>query len=88
MCIRDRFTNISEEIFSPNDEIKEIQTSNSSLEILSKPVIDTVEVLDDEIIEIPDPKPDLGFDYGLLIGIIIGSAIGISFILIIRQKNT
>ena len=83
-----KFTNISEEIFSPNDEIKEIQTSNSSLEILSKPVIDTVEVLDDEIIEIPDPKPDLGFDYGLLIGIIIGSAIGISFILIIRQKNT
>ena len=83
-----KFTNISEEIFSPNDEIKEIQTSNSSLEILSKPLIDTVEVLDDEIIEIPDPKPDLGFDYGLLIGIIIGSSIGISFILIIRQKNT
>ena len=83
-----KFTNISSEIFSPNDEIKEIQTSNSSLEILSKPLIDTVEVLDDEIIEIPDPKPDLGFDYGLLIGIIIGSSIGISFILIIRQKNT
>jgi hypothetical protein len=91
-----KFTNISSELISDSHNNEKPKSHITTSEILSKlnndtmiiPNNDTMIIPNNDTMIISDSKSDSEFDLGLVIGITIGVAIGISFIFIIRQKNT
>ena len=55
---------------------------------LTEPDNSTIEISNNDRETISNDTSDSDFEIGLIIGIIVGTAIGISFLFIIRQKNT
>ena len=70
-------------VISNNDTI--VISNNDTIVISNN---DTIVISNNDTMTISDSEYNSEFDFGLIIGIIIGVAIGISFIFIIRQKNT
>jgi hypothetical protein len=83
-----KFTNISSELIFDSHNNEKPKSYITTSEILSKLNNDTMIIPNNDTMIISDSKSDSEFDLGLVIGITIGVAIGISFIFIIRQKNT
>ncbi len=80
-----KFTNISN---SPviDSELKSQHIDDKEFEEIAKN--QTSLISNNDTLNVFESESDPGFDIGLLLGITIGVAIGISFIFIIRQKNT
>jgi len=89
IILKTKFTNLSSEIIS-NSEI--ILPSESIVVDLENPVNFTESNNPTSIIseneQLSNSSDNSDFEIGLIVGIIAGIAIGISFLFIIRQKNT
>jgi subtilisin family serine protease len=86
-----KFTNIPSDLISNFENNLELNPSIIDLEesdIVSKSNNQTTLIFNNQTTLISNDSTDSGFDLGLIIGITVGVAIGISFIFIIRQKNT
>ena len=94
-----KFTNIPSDLisnFENNLELKPIITNSNETNVISKsnnqntiiPNNQNTIIPNNQNTIIPNDSDNFGFDLGLIVGITIGVAIGISFIFIIKQKNT
>ena len=86
-----KFTNIPSDLisnFENNLELKPIITNSNETNVISKSNNQNTIIPNNQNTIIPNDSDNFGFDLGLIVGITIGVAIGISFIFIIKQKNT
>ena len=82
-----KFTNISSEIISKNEQVD--TKSDPSSFVLKENVTDPVETkIPPEDTVIINDEFDSSFVFGIAVGVIVGIAIGITSIFVIRQKTT
>ena len=89
ITLKSKFTNLSSDIISDPENIlpSELIAIDNSTK-LTEPDNSTIEISNNDRETISNDTSDSDFEIGLIIGIIVGTAIGISFLFIIRQKNT
>ena len=91
ITLKAKFTNLSLDIISnseiilPSESIV-IDAGNSTQ--FTEPDNLTMEISNNDRITTSNDTSDSDFEIGLIMGIIVGTAIGISILFIIRQKNT
>ena len=89
ITLKAKFTNLSSEIISNSENILPseliIVDSDNSTKIIEHNN-STILISENELLSQTTDNSD--FEIGLIIGIVVGTAIGISLIFIIRQKNT
>ena len=81
-----KFTNISSEIISKNEQV---DTKSDPSFVLKENITDPVETkIPPEDTVIINDESDSSFIFGIAVGVIVGIAIGITSIFVIRQKTT
>ena len=91
ITLKAKFTNLSSDIVYNSENVitsKPIVADSINSTKIPEPNNQTLIISDNPQLPIPSDNIDSDFEIGLIIGIIVGTAIGISFLFIIRQKNT
>jgi len=91
ITLKSKFTNLSSDTISDSENIlppKFIDMDTGNLTQFTKPDNSTMEIPNNDQITNSNDTSDSDFEIGLIMGIIVGTAIGISLLFIIRQKNT
>jgi len=90
ITLKAKFTNLSSDTTTSKNTASSksivVDTENSTQ--LTEPDNSTMEISNNDPITNSNDTSDSDFEIGLIIGIIVGTAIGISLLFIIRQKNT
>jgi len=91
ITLKAKFTNLSSDIISNSENnipSKSIIVDSENSTKITETDNSTLVILDNEQLLLSNEIPDSNFEIGLIIGILIGTAIGITLLFIIRQKNT
>ena len=90
ITLKAKFTNLLSDSISnsENTTSKSIVVDSGNLTQLTEPDNSTMEISNNDRIITSNDTSDSDFEIGLIMGIIVGTAIGISLLFIIRQKNT
>ena len=91
ITLKAKFTNLSLDIISNSEIIlpsESIVMDAGNSTQFTEPDNSTMEISNNDRITTSNDTSDSDFEIGLIMGIIVGTAIGISILFIIRQKNT
>ena len=91
ITLKAKFTNLLSDTISTSENTplpKSIVVDTGNSTQLTEPDNATVEISNNDQITNFNDTSDSDFEIGLIMGIIVGTAIGITLLLIIRQKNT
>ena len=91
ITLKAKFTNLLSDVISNSDNIpspKSIVVDAGNSTQFTEPDNITMEISNNDRITTSNDTSDSDFEIGLIMGIIVGTAIGISILFIIRQKNT
>ena len=89
ITLKSKFTNLSSDIISNSEMIlpsESIVVNSENLTKFAEPENPPMVISENELLSQSSDNSD--FEIGLIVGIIVGTAIGVSLIFIIRQKNT
>jgi hypothetical protein len=91
ITLKAKFTNLLSDVISNSDNIpspKSIVVDAGNSTQFTEPDNSIMEISNNDQITTSKDTSDSDFEIGLIMGIIVGTAIGISFLFIIRQKTS